>query len=286
MYVNDTEVLQQLLNVTQSLQEQRSVKPDLLTSITPVIVSLTGSILLMAIFMMPTLKQSFAMTFQVRRLIKQMSKVTGRKVIIMSHKNSGIFGSMISMEDVVKIERAIRQSSNKDIDLIVNTFGGDLLASLRLATLIKRQNIRVFVPKYAWSGGSLAAVSSNHLFMNEDATLSPVDPQLGNLLNMFSAKYWMEVQKIKGKQSKDETIAMSQMSEQIMEEMKQYLQVIIEGKELDEKAFMDSFLQGEKTHANQFWPKDLVKMGLNVEPIPFDYPDRIIEGIRKDGVIS
>lgn len=282
--MNDTQILQQILNVTQSLQANSKTSDNV--NFIPIIASIISIIPILLIIYFPTIKAGILTIITVRGLIKQMNKVTGRKVIILSHKSTGIFGSMITMEDIIKIESVIRKNKESKFDLIVNTFGGDLLASIRLAVIIKNKDIRVFVPKYAWSGGSLAAISSKELYMSETATLSPIDPQLGNFLTIFGAKQWMSVAKQKGQKAKDETIAMAETSKQIMGEMKQYLEMIIDNKNIDKEKFLNAFLEGDKSHANQFWAKDLKELGLNIQDMPFDYPDRIIEGLRKNGVTS
>lgn len=71
----------------------------------------------------------------------------------------------------------------KKIDLLVNSFGGDGLASWRLITMIREflghdGYITCLVPFYAFSAGTLIAVGSNEIFMHPMASLGPVDPQI------------------------------------------------------------------------------------------------------------
>jgi hypothetical protein len=71
----------------------------------------------------------------------------------------------------------------KKIDLLVNSLGGDGLASWRLITMIREflgndGYITCLVPYYAFSAGTLIAVGSNEIFMHPMASLGPVDPQI------------------------------------------------------------------------------------------------------------
>jgi hypothetical protein len=69
------------------------------------------------------------------------------------------------------------------IDLLINSFGGDGLASWRIVTMIREHlgsegKITCLVPFYAFSAATLIAVGCNEIFMHPLATLGPVDPQI------------------------------------------------------------------------------------------------------------
>jgi len=71
----------------------------------------------------------------------------------------------------------------KEIDLIVNSNGGDGLTSWRLITLLreylgKEGKITCFVPFYAFSAATLMAVGCDEIFLHPWASLGPVDPQI------------------------------------------------------------------------------------------------------------
>lgn len=250
------------------------------------VISLVSGLMIWIIIFSPRIFSFISLFSSTKPFIRKWEKMSGRKVIILSHKGAGLFGSMITMEDVIKIEKIIRKHKDRGIDLMVNTFGGDLLASLRLAMLVKRGDIRVIVPKYAWSGGSLVALASPQLLMNSTATLSPVDPQLGSLLKFYSSKYWMEIIKKKGNKSDDNSIAMARMSKEILSEMRKYLRDILKGKKIDEKKFNDMFLYGKRTHSDQFTPDVLKDIGIKTKSINSEIPDMIIESLKIDGVIA
>jgi hypothetical protein len=71
----------------------------------------------------------------------------------------------------------------KEIDLLINSNGGDGLASWRLITLLreylgKEGKITCLVPFYAFSAATLMAVGCDEIFMHPWASLGPVDPQI------------------------------------------------------------------------------------------------------------
>jgi hypothetical protein len=71
----------------------------------------------------------------------------------------------------------------KNIDLLVNSFGGDGLASWRLITMLreylgKEGKITCLVPFCAFSAATLIAVGCDEIFLHPWASLGPVDPQI------------------------------------------------------------------------------------------------------------
>jgi len=71
----------------------------------------------------------------------------------------------------------------KEIDLLINSYGGDGLASWRIITMIREYlgpggKITCLVPYYAFSAATLLAVGCDDIFMHPLATLGPVDPQI------------------------------------------------------------------------------------------------------------
>lgn len=277
--LNDT-VVAQILNATMmSSQAAQSSNEQFLVYL--IVSSVMSSIIYFFVFG-KNIGGFFSWHTKVKPMIKHYMKMTGRNVIIMSHAQTGFFGNMITMSDCIKIESLIRKFGNSKIDLIMNTFGGDLFASIRIANLLKQNpNIRVVVPKYAWSGGSLISIGASKILANPNSIFGACDPQYGNIFKgQFSAKYWDEITKKKGKTAADDSIAMSRMGKELMEEMRKYLGNLIEGRKIDRKMFFDMMLEGKHTHGNMITPMQLKKMGFDVEQINTQIPDRIIESME------
>ena len=90
----------------------------------------------------------------------------------------------IDIQDSEEVIRAIHLTDPEEpIDLVLHTPGGLVLASLQIARAIARHEgkVRVVVPHYAMSGGTLIALAADEIVMCEHAILGPVDPQLDSV---------------------------------------------------------------------------------------------------------
>jgi ClpP class serine protease len=96
----------------------------------------------------------------------------------------------IDIEDSEAVLRAIRMTPHEmQIDLVLHTPGGLVLAAEQIACALKRHKgkITVFIPHYAMSGGSLIAMAADEIVMDPNAVLGPVDPQLGGPQGYYPA---------------------------------------------------------------------------------------------------
>src|SRR5574341_784026 len=96
----------------------------------------------------------------------------------------------IDIEDSEAVLRAIRITpTDMQIDLVLHTPGGLVLAAEQIACALKRHkgNVTVFIPHYAMSGGSLIAMAADDIVMDPNAVLGPVDPQLGGQQGAYPA---------------------------------------------------------------------------------------------------
>lgn len=69
------------------------------------------------------------------------------------------------------------------IDLMLHTPGGDVDAAEKLITLVRsavgeQGQLRVIVPDYAKSAGTLIALGANSIVMSDSSELGPIDPQV------------------------------------------------------------------------------------------------------------
>ena len=118
-------------------------------------------------------------------LYQELEKYRGHPVIAYvtsSRQNAG--GSIASdaVRPFVKQLEMLKEPP-KEIDLLVNSNGGDGLASWRLITLLreylgKEGKITCLVPFYAFSAATLIAAGCDRIYMHPWATLGPVDPQM------------------------------------------------------------------------------------------------------------
>jgi len=122
------------------------------------------------------------------RMLARIERERGSRVILLVHRQEtmGFLGfplvRYIDINDAQEVLRAIQMSDpDVPLDLVLHTPGGLVLASLQIARAVRRRRggVRVIVPHYAMSGGTLIALAANEIIMSEHAVLGPVDPQLG-----------------------------------------------------------------------------------------------------------
>ena len=122
------------------------------------------------------------------RLLRQIEKRRGSRVIALIHRQEAVrllgipIARYIDIEDSEQVLRAIRLTPpDVPIDLILHTPGGLVLAAEQIARALVRHRapVRVLVPHYAMSGGTLLALAADEIVTDANAVLGPVDPQLG-----------------------------------------------------------------------------------------------------------
>jgi len=122
------------------------------------------------------------------RLFRKLEKERGSRAIALIHRQESVrllgipIARYIDIEDSEQVLRAIRLTpQNVDIDLILHTPGGLVLAAEQIARALTRHQatVRVIVPHYAMSGGTLLALAADEIIMDPNAVLGPVDPQVG-----------------------------------------------------------------------------------------------------------
>jgi len=90
----------------------------------------------------------------------------------------------ISRDDVVgfmEVLHNIKKGTN--LDLLLNTPGGDIDSAEKLISLLhawvgEDHKLRVIIPDYAKSAGTLMALGANKIIMSDSSELGPIDPQV------------------------------------------------------------------------------------------------------------
>jgi membrane-bound ClpP family serine protease len=72
--------------------------------------------------------------------------------------------------------------NNSDVDFLLHTGGGDIDAAEKLIGLIRAVvgtgTLRVIVPDFAKSAGTLIAIGADRIVMSDSSELGPIDPQI------------------------------------------------------------------------------------------------------------
>ncbi len=219
-------------------------------------------------------------------LIRKIERKHGFRVITMIHRQEsvGFFKipvyRFIDIEDSEAVLRAIRSTPpNKPIAMIIHTPGGLVLAASQIAEALKRHPAKkiVIVPHYAMSGGTLIALAADEIWMDQNAVLGPLDPQLmkGNL--QLPAPSILKVVQQKGVQNvSDETLILADVAEKAIKQMQEIIVNLIKDKFGEEKAreIAVKLTSGEWTHDYPITAEKAKELGL---PVKIGLPLEIYE---------
>ena len=219
-------------------------------------------------------------------LIRRLELKLGAKVITMIHRQEKIslFGipiyRFIDIEDSEQVLRAIRLTPHKQpIVLVLHTPGGLLLAASQIALALRRHPAKkvVVVPHYAMSGGTLISLAADEIWMDPDAVLGPVDPQITWQGGQYPAPSIVKAVKGKGVEKvSDQTLILADIAEKALTQTKTLVTKLLEGKlgeERMEKA-IEKLVMGAYTHDWPITVEDLRELGLKVRT---DLPPEIYE---------
>lgn len=121
-------------------------------------------------------------------MLNKLQRQRDSRVITLIHRQETIsflgipVARYIDINDSEEVLRAIHLTPDDvPIDLVLHTPGGLVLATSQIAHALARHQapVRVIVPHYAMSGGTLIALAADEIVMDPNAVLGPVDPQLG-----------------------------------------------------------------------------------------------------------
>lgn len=127
----------------------------------------------------PLYKAIHADRYQRQALIKAISERTGRHLICYV---SGL-RTMIDRDDTVWLVDLLHNvPCGEDLDFLLHTGGGDIDAAEKLVLMIRQKvgtaTLRVIVPDFAKSAGTLIALGADLIVMSDTSELGPIDPQV------------------------------------------------------------------------------------------------------------
>lgn len=210
------------------------------------------------------------------RLRHEFEEERGSKVITIIHRREPWTKSTeedpeIVLEDAESVVGEIRKTSpDTPIDLIIHTPGGLAAASQLIAMAVKFHpaKVTVFVPFYAWSGGTLVALAADEIRMEKYSILGPVDPQIDG----FPASLYSKILKRKSQDSiTDKTLILAELAEleirNVMEFVKWLLLDRMDGHKASQVA--EVLVGGYMSHDSLITMEPAKRLGLNVvEGIP------------------
>ncbi len=214
-----------------------------------------------------------------------------KHLLLIKHTTTDMFSqAMINQKTLKKVQEALMKFKGKNFDLILWTPGGEIFSAVYISRMLKQYKgkIRSFVPIYSMSGGTLLALSTNEIHMNDYSCLGAVDPQLGNLFKFGSARTWKEVLKLKKNKADDSSIAFKHMGEQYTKSIKENLKGLLIDKvnKKDLNKVVKLLTSGEVEHAFNFTKEILRSQGLRIKDIDDGTNIKLIKLIKHipDGV--
>ena len=228
-------------------------------------------IFLIGASVLPATRQKLLEMARLRKLRQLESKRESRVITLIHRQETMAFLGIplfryIDIDDSEQILRAIRMTDAEvSIDLILHTPGGLVLASEQIAYALcsHTADVTVFVPHYAMSGGTLIALAADRLFMDKNAVLGPVDPQLqdrpaASILRAVSQEDVNELD--------DETLILADVGRKTIEEVKQTVVRIVTNRadqEIGER-LAEALATGKWTHDDPITVREARDLGMPV----------------------
>lgn len=234
-----------------------------------------GTVLALALIVIVLIPVIGRRSLEARRVraLKALESVCDARVIALIHRQEtvGFLGvplfRFIDIEDSEAVLRVIRTTpDDQPIDVLLHTPGGLVLASEQIAYALRAHpaKVRVLVPHYAMSGGTLVALAADEIRMDEAAVLGPVDPQLGDLP---AASIVRVVASKSAEHTDDRTLIMADVAEKALRHIKQVVISLI-GDRMDERAaetLAEEIAGGHYTHDDPITVTEARALGLPIE---------------------
>jgi ClpP class serine protease len=221
----------------------------------------------------PMLQRRWIETQRVR-MIRRVEQMRGSRVITLIHRQESFaflgvpFARHINIEDSEAVLRAVRLTPpDMPLDIVLHTPGGLALAAEQIAEALIRHKapVTVMVPHYAMSGGTMIALAADHILVDRNAVLGPLDPQIGGQ----PAAAILEAVKAKPIESvEDKTLILASIARRALAQIRaSVIKIVIDGGQSREQAerIADLLATGQFTHDYAIDFDEARAMGLPVQ---------------------
>ena len=239
------------------------------------------AVLVLLSLIIPAVRMMFLTQARLMKL-KEIEKERGSRAISLIHRQETLaflgipFLRFLSIDESEKILRVIRKTSDDTpIDLIIHTPGGLLLAAEQIANALKAHpaKVSVMVPHFAMSGGTLITLAADEIYMDPNAVLGPIDPQISNypaasIIKAVGQKTTDEVD--------DKTLIMADIGEKATRQVRQTITRLLEHKLPTEDAhkLAETLSSGQWTHDYPIKVDEAKEMGL---PVTVEVPEQVYD---------
>jgi hypothetical protein len=127
----------------------------------------------------PLFQAIHAERYQRQAIIKKIQERTGRHLICYVAGGACV----IERDDTLPFVDLLHNvPPTEDLDLLLHTAGGDIDAAEKLISMVRTKvgaaRLRVVVPDYAKSAGTLMVLGADSVVMSDTSELGPIDPQI------------------------------------------------------------------------------------------------------------
>jgi hypothetical protein len=127
----------------------------------------------------PLFQAFHAPRYQRQALIQDINKLTGTKLICYV---AGLAAPIDRDDPMAFADLLYNLTMNEDVDLLIHTGGGDIDAAEKLIEMLRQKvgtgRLRVVIPDFAKSAGTLMALGADQIIMGDSSELGPIDPQV------------------------------------------------------------------------------------------------------------
>lgn len=127
----------------------------------------------------PLFQAHNALRYQRQAIIRSIQDQTGRTLICYV---AGLQAPVERDDTLPFVDLLHNIAPTTDLDLMLHTGGGDIDAAEKLISMVRSKvgtaTLRVVVPDYAKSAGTLMALGADHVVMSDMSELGPIDPQV------------------------------------------------------------------------------------------------------------
>lgn len=144
----------------------------------------------------PMFEATHAARYARQALVKEIEKRCGCALICYVAGNA----APIESDDTIGLVDLLHNvERGKNLDFLLHTGGGDMDAAEKLISMVRvtvgEGRLRIIVPDFAKSAGTLMALGANKILMSDSSELGPIDPQItladdhGNLIQHSVQSY-------------------------------------------------------------------------------------------------
>lgn len=239
--------------------------------------------------------------YQRQLLIREIQTANGRTLL--SYVAGP--GSPVERDDVLGFVDLLHHLPvGADIDLILHTGGGDIDVTEKLANMLwakigQSGTLRVIVPDFAKSAGTLLALAADVIVMSDSSELGPIDPQLvrrspDGELTVTGVQHHLDAYeryKSACRQDPEDRGAASMLAKFVPAEIQAFESVMARARQLSDKHLKEGmFRRGDPgaytaitnalldtkrwlTHSQVIGPREAQEVGLNVDYRASDDPE-------------